>query len=501
MTSFMSATENSAAVLNGCAVNYIYSACFATARGISVLLSEGGKEVRQLAPELPESDRYAAAPLTPSLPSFGQNDRVVIFLPEDLRYLFFSLQQLVVILNQKPAPGHIMILSRYSPAWLCATLAALLDNAACLDNVHVARPDITCHSLARLLCEDWATLPSILQQADIDTVFVGKPPVALTPREFSVLLGLFHGHTIRAQSAMQCLSEKTLYHQRRFGLRKLAGQIPLFAAQLPGAYRKAPLADATEAITAPQDREFIQAIYCRQVFPVFQAVIDRYMTIQGAEIFIHGGDGGHALSPGEYFPPLHSRLAWRYWIALMLYETVRAINRYEGRLYFSFKIPDGAIETRALMHLIEAARRQLHQADWAACLVLELSESVAMSGNTLVIPPLKRLLMMGARIMLENTFSQKSMSAAPRPMALSGYKLNIAVVNGFLSETHDRVLIKSLVYSCQLSGSLCIAEGVDTWEQFDALVLLGVEGFQGNIISRPVSQEAFASQVQCFSRR
>ncbi|MGM3172921.1 EAL domain-containing protein [Dickeya lacustris] len=490
--------------VNYAGVNYIISPCFLTARGVSELLLAKhepvgvihfyASEKRMCANEDVNADVIGMVSGEDTLPVMRQCDRAIVFLPEELRYLFYSLRQLVVMLKRKAQHAEVMILSRYSPAWLHATLSALLDSESCLDHVHLSRSDISCSTLTRLLCDDWSRLPDLLEQAQRDSVLIKKPFSALTPREFSVLLGLLSGCNIRTQSARQGLSEKTLYHQRRLGLRKLAGQIPVFAAQIPGLHRKSSGGVTRDNAPERQDREFIQAVYCRQIVPVFQPVVDRCMAIQGAEVFVLWQRHDRMLSLAEFQPARGSRAAWRYLIALMLYETVCAINRYEGRLYFSFKIPDGVIDTRSLMHLIDAARQRLHQAQWIACLILELSESVAMSGNTFAVPPLKRLLMMGARAMLEERGAQDSIGL-PRLMALSGYKLDIGVVNGFLCDTHERVLINSLIYSCQLSGSLCLAEGVDSWEKFDALVHLGIEGFQGDIISPPVSAASFGERV------
>lgn len=50
-------------------------------------------------------------------------------------------------------------------------------------------------------------------------------------------------------------------------------------------------------------------------------------------------------------------------------------------------------------------------------------------------------------------------------------------------------LIKSLLYYCQLTGSRCIAEGVDSLDNLNKLKALGVDYFQGYLISPPVEWE------------
>ncbi|WP_435339361.1 EAL domain-containing protein, partial [Klebsiella aerogenes] len=60
------------------------------------------------------------------------------------------------------------------------------------------------------------------------------------------------------------------------------------------------------------------------------------------------------------------------------------------------------------------------------------------------------------------------------------------------------VLIKSLVYYCQLTQSRCIAEGVDSLEKFNQLRALGVDCFQGYFFSAPVACEQMEGIIKNF---
>ena len=62
----------------------------------------------------------------------------------------------------------------------------------------------------------------------------------------------------------------------------------------------------------------------------------------------------------------------------------------------------------------------------------------------------------------------------------------MSIVNDMQRDPHAMALIKSLLYYCQLTGSRCVAEGVDSLDKFNRLRALGIDRFQGYLISPPV---------------
>jgi EAL domain-containing protein (putative c-di-GMP-specific phosphodiesterase class I) len=85
--------------------------------------------------------------------------------------------------------------------------------------------------------------------------------------------------------------------------------------------------------------------------------------------------------------------------------------------------------------------------------------------------------------MLDDCFSQSSVMFPVRTMRFSAYKLDMSIVNDMQRDQHALALIRSLIFYCQLTGSRCIAEGVDM-EKFNKLKALGVDRFQGNYSRR-----------------
>lgn len=91
--------------------------------------------------------------------------------------------------------------------------------------------------------------------------------------------------------------------------------------------------------------------------------------------------------------------------------------------------------------------------------------------------------------MLDDCFSQSSVMFPVRSVRFSAYKLDMSIVNDMQRDPHALTLIKSLLYYCQLTGSRCVAEGVDSLDKFNRLKALGIDRFQGYFISPPVERE------------
>lgn len=62
----------------------------------------------------------------------------------------------------------------------------------------------------------------------------------------------------------------------------------------------------------------------------------------------------------------------------------------------------------------------------------------------------------------------------------------MSIINNMQRDPHALALIRSLIHYCQLTGSRCIAEGVDSMEKFNMLKALGIDHFPSDLISPPV---------------
>ena len=70
-----------------------------------------------------------------------------------------------------------------------------------------------------------------------------------------------------------------------------------------------------------------------------------------------------------------------------------------------------------------------------------------------------------------------------RPEAV---KLDRFIVNGVSKDQYKNSIVKLLVSFCQENGIICVAEGIETKEDNDALIDIGVDGGQGYYLARPM---------------
>ncbi len=102
---------------------------------------------------------------------------------------------------------------------------------------------------------------------------------------------------------------------------------------------------------------------------------------------------------------------------------------------------------------------------------------------------------------LDDCFSQGSVIFPARRLHFNAYKLDMSIVNDAQHDPKALALIKSSAYYCQLSGSRCVAEGVDSLAKFTQLKSLGIDRFQGYLFSPPMRREHLPDLIRRFSHQ
>ncbi len=412
--------------------------------------------------------------------------QIVVFLPDDPWWLLFVLREAAWLLNQAKRSLPMVILSRSPAPWLWQTLLQHVHDFHLLAKIHVIPSDLPLRQLAVILKGGLVGYPTLQRQSVTESLVCGKPPSGLTEIELNAILALLYGHSITSQARIRGVSPKTLYNQRTSGLNKMVEYHPHLASRFPGSRSKRVAGQSMTALT-PFEREFIHAIHGRQVFPVFQPIVDEHLRLEGMEVLLRWHRQDRVVHPGEFLPYIHSGYAWLLLTAFVLQEAVQNINRYQGEFYFSVNIPPCIAHHDNLARMMETAWQQLQNPQWADRLVLEFAESVDLQQQGKAVANMSNIQQKGFRIFLDDCFSHSSVMFPVRTARFSGYKLDMSIVNDFQRDPHALVLIKSLVYYCQLTQSRCIAEGVDSLKKFNRLKALGVKSFQGFLISEPLN--------------
>lgn len=425
----------------------------------------------------------------PVIPAKNNVRRIVVFLPDAPARMLNTLQQAAALLENSTTPLPMLILSRSPAIWLWQTLQHQVMNQQLLVEVRAAASDLPVSSLVALL-QDYILekYPSLEQLADEETRLCGKRPGGLTRPELNAILGLLSGCSVSALAKRRGISNKTLYNQRTAGLKKMIDHYPQLAPHFPRTQMKENKYESKIELTI-FEREFVHAIHSRQVFPVFQPITDEFKKIHGIEILPRWNRHGEVLPPCAFLTQICSDYVWLLLTAFVLQEAVQSINQHPGEFYFSINIPTSIAGNENLLRMMETARQQLQRPQMASRLVLEFAETANFNAAGKTAKNISQLKKRGFHIMLDDCYSKSSVMFPVRTFRFSAYKLGIDIVKDMLYDSHAMALVKSLLYYCNLTGSRCIAEGVDSLEKFNTLKGLGVDRFQGYFISAPVVRE------------
>jgi EAL domain-containing protein (putative c-di-GMP-specific phosphodiesterase class I) len=465
-------------------VDYILSPCSFYAEGLANVMASCGMRPVLLQPD------------TRVLPDGAGIRRLVVFLPETPLMLLRTLQQAGVILEQANEPLPMLILSSSPISWLWHTLLYQVEDYHQLERVRAATSTLPVFSVMTLLRSFiLERSPSLKQMADEEMRFVGKQFCGLTRQELNAILGLLNGYSVSTLAKRCTVSRKTIYNQRAAGLKKMVKYHPQLANHFSGSQKKRQEILSDDALSA-FEREFVNAIHRRQVFPVFQPITNDHLQVCGIEILPRWNRNGNVLLPCALLPQLHHEYTWLVLTAFVLQEAVQRINQQEGDFYFSVHIPAAIASNENLIRMMETARQQLRQPHMLARLVVVFAEDTDTRRYGKMIENIGRLQKRGFRSMLSACFSKSSVMFPARTLKFTSYKLDMSIVNDMSSDTHALALVKSLVYYCQLTGSSCIAEGVDSLAKFENLKKLGIGFFQGNYISPPVDYEEIGELIK-----
>ncbi|HBR2791271.1 TPA: EAL domain-containing protein [Klebsiella pneumoniae] len=461
--------------------DYILSPCSLAARGLSQLMLNAAKRPVELPVEGVSLRELAAV------------KRIVVYLPDDPLWMLTTLRQAARLLDEALPPLPMLILSRSPAIWLWQTLLYQVSHPDRLRNVHTAPADLSCAELAHRL----ENAPRLERLASEVALIHGKRVVGLTHAELKVILALLQGQTIGEQAQRLGLSQKTLYTQRLAGVKKLVECHPHLAPRFPRTLLPRSPANALTAF----EQEWVQAIHDRQVFPVFQPIVDSRSQLQGVEILIRWRHRGQVLHPQTFLPHFRADYTWLLLTAFVLQEAVQNINEYPGTFYFSVNIPSSLADSDSLLRMVEAARQQLRQPEGVTRLVLEYAETIDFRHQSRSAAHVAQLQRAGVRVMLDDCFSQGSVIFPARRLHFNAYKLDMSIVNDAQHDPKALALIKSLAYYCQLSDSRCVAEGVDSLAKFTQLKSLGIDRFQGYLFSPPMRREHLPDLIRRFSHQ
>lgn len=128
-------------------------------------------------------------------------------------------------------------------------------------------------------------------------------------------------------------------------------------------------------------------------------------------------------------------------------------------------------------------------------LIVEVTETALAESPVLLVDQLMDLKLRGLEVAMDDFGTGQSSVAAVRDLPIDIIKIDKTFVDGLTTDSNDREIVESTIELADRLGKRIIAEGVETDEQLQALIALGVRYAQGYLFGRPMPITEFRGWV------
>jgi diguanylate cyclase (GGDEF)-like protein len=152
------------------------------------------------------------------------------------------------------------------------------------------------------------------------------------------------------------------------------------------------------------------------------------------------------------------------------------------------------LSMRQLRHpgLLEQVRAALAASDLpAACLELEITESMAMRSPEIIQQTLRELAKLGVGLSLDDFGTGYSSLSQLKRFPLHALKIDKSFVDGLPSDEHDVAITRAVIAIAKSLNLEIVAEGVESAAQRDFLLAAGARYCQGYFYGKPCPAEEF----------
>ncbi|MGV3709774.1 MAG: putative bifunctional diguanylate cyclase/phosphodiesterase [Gemmatimonas sp.] len=121
---------------------------------------------------------------------------------------------------------------------------------------------------------------------------------------------------------------------------------------------------------------------------------------------------------------------------------------------------------------------------------LEVTEGAIMRDVERALETSQQLRQLGCRVAIDDFGTGYSSLAYLKQLSVDHLKIDRSFITGLAEDSNDAAIVRSIVEMANVLGMRVIAEGVETREQLQQLVLGGCHEVQGFLISRPIPSDA-----------
>ena len=309
-------------------------------------------------------------------------------------------------------------------------------------------------------------------------------PYELDGREFhstnSLGVTLFHGHDEPAETLLKH-ADLALYKAKSAGRNTLRFFDPAMQTAL----------DERSALEA----DLRLAMKQGQLHLYYQAQIDGYRRITGAEVLLRWLHPEHGAVPPSKFIPLAEESSLILPIGQWVLESACA----------QIKAWSDAPSTRELQLAVNVSARQFRQPEFVtqvrqaltqtgadpARLKIELTESLVIDNVDETIARMQELKALGVGFSMDDFGTGFSSLSYLKRLPLDQLKIDSSFIRDIASDPNDATIVQTIISMGKTLGLDVIAEGVETEAQLELLRNYGCVAFQGDLFAQPLPLVAF----------
>jgi EAL domain-containing protein (putative c-di-GMP-specific phosphodiesterase class I) len=196
---------------------------------------------------------------------------------------------------------------------------------------------------------------------------------------------------------------------------------------------------------------------------------------------VHGHLGPLSFLPGASDASLVKLTEFVIKKAFLDWDVMASVGRH---LHLAVNAPVQALIDPRLVNLVREFRP--HNPKWPG-LIIEVTEDEAVKEFTAVSEAAVQLRIYGVTLAIDDFGSGYSSFARLKQFPFSEIKLDRSYVQNCATDPMNASICHSIVDLARATGATCVAEGIETPTDRDALVRLGCNFGQGYLFGRPMS--------------
>lgn len=241
--------------------------------------------------------------------------------------------------------------------------------------------------------------------------------------------------------------------------------------------------------------ELDSAIDAGQLWVAYQPKFDMgSRSIVGAEALVRWQHPDRGAIPPDHFVPIAEENGRIVKLTRFVIETaladVASIPASHGQPVVAVNLSTTLLTAPGIVKLVDDAL-QRHGVR-PEQLILEITESVALTDNEEALDVLGRFRAMGIGVSIDDYGTGQSSLAYLKALPATELKIDQSFVRAIVESRSDEILVNSTIQLGHQLGMKVVAEGVETAQVLERLEAFGCDTVQGYLIGRPTPFAEFA---------